>query len=182
MADKSSGYKQIRDNLQKNRIGRGWSGAPSLQLPGKGSGKKGSGKGKGKGKSPEQRLRHISELKARTKCKKCGQVGHWAAECKNSEQAVTGYTVAGSDQDSFFCGMEGGALSSAPASPEALPPRRPPVKKTLCKTCNIEVPEPFFGPLCEPCQDEKEAAAFWLTFNAEPVPDIHAEKSTSRKP
>ena len=53
------------------------------------------GKGKGAGKKGDGRAGaciHISMLKLRTKCAKCGQVGHWAAECSNQPD---GYRKSG---------------------------------------------------------------------------------------
>ena len=49
----------------------------------------GKGKGKGKGKKPtfrgssmsiEDRRKKLAEVKARTKCRKCGRKGHWQGD------------------------------------------------------------------------------------------------------
>ena len=57
---------------------------------GKGKGKSKKGKGKGKGKvvrrhlTLEQRREKLKSLKAKSKCMRCGALGHWAGdpECK----------------------------------------------------------------------------------------------------
>ena len=58
---------------------------------GKTKGFKGKDKGKGKGKhifrtqlSVQDRVKHLAELKARSKCLRCGSTGHWAGDpaCK----------------------------------------------------------------------------------------------------
>ena len=63
-------YKEIRQNLKDQRLGRGY-------FPGVGKGKGFAGKGKGKGKTKT----HIEQLKLRTKCRRCQQIGHWEREC-----------------------------------------------------------------------------------------------------
>ena len=62
---------------------------------GKTKGCKGRDKGKGKGKhifrtqlSVQDRAKHLAELKARSKCLRCGSTGHWAGDpiCKFPSQ------------------------------------------------------------------------------------------------
>ena len=72
-------YQQVRKALRDQRTSRGWN------PPSKGSGKIGFGSG-GKGglrfNGKGSRV-HIESLKMRTRCAKCGAVGHWARECTN---------------------------------------------------------------------------------------------------
>ena len=63
---------------------------PLARLKGKGKGESRKGKGKGKGKvvrshlTLEQRREKLKSLKAKSKCMRCGALGHWAGdpECK----------------------------------------------------------------------------------------------------
>ena len=65
-------YQEVRQQLKDQRLGRGY-------FPGKGKGKPSvSAKGKDKGK----RRVHIEQLKLRTRCRRCQQVGHWERECQ----------------------------------------------------------------------------------------------------
>lgn len=68
-------YQDIRKALKEQQKGRGYYGN------GKGYGKD-YGKSKSKSKGKWQRV-HREQLKLRTKCWKCDQVGHWSSECKN---------------------------------------------------------------------------------------------------
>ena len=68
-------YQDIRRAVKDQQKGRGFYGN------GKGYGKD-FGKSKSKGKGKWQRV-HREQLKLRSKCWKCDQVGHWSAECKN---------------------------------------------------------------------------------------------------
>ena len=67
-------YNQVRKYLHTKKLGRGFF--------------KGQGEGKGKGKGKQQPRRWSREqLIARTKCARCGQVGHWARTCTNEPDA-----------------------------------------------------------------------------------------------
>ena len=91
---------------------------------GKGKGKSKTGKGKGKGKvvrshlTLEQRREKLKSLKAKSKCMRCGALGHWAGdpECKFPSQgggkgkahlaaiADEGLSIfAGNDSAAAFC-------------------------------------------------------------------------------
>ncbi|CAK9017487.1 Retrovirus-related Pol polyprotein from transposon RE1 (Retro element 1) (AtRE1) [Includes: Protease RE1 [Durusdinium trenchii] len=108
-------YQQVRQAIREQRNGRGY-----FQPKGKGGGSPSSSKGnrqtqniKFTGKGTRV---HIDVLKLRTKCAKCGQIGHWAKECTN-EPDGKGKGHAASDGSSpksgFFevVSMEGGSGS-----------------------------------------------------------------------
>ena len=83
-------YKEVRNALRDQRNNRGF-------YP-KGNGKFGNSfGGKGKGK----RRVHQEELKMRTRCHNCGQVGHWKDECSNPSRKA---------------GSSGGSTSSTSSS------------------------------------------------------------------
>ena len=67
-------YMEARSKLLEKRKGRGF-----WPVKGKGGFKKGRGKG---GKSKKDRDQLLARI-ARSKCRRCGQVGHWKAECPN---------------------------------------------------------------------------------------------------
>ena len=67
-------YMEARSKLLEKRKGRGF-----WPVKGKGGFKKGRGKGGKSKKDRDQLLARIS----RSRCRKCGQVGHWKAECPN---------------------------------------------------------------------------------------------------
>ena len=73
-------YQQVRKAIRDQRTARSWN-------PGKGDwrfNKGGSYGGKGGFRPPGKGSRiHVESLKLRTKCARCGQIGHWAKECSN---------------------------------------------------------------------------------------------------
>eukprot|EP00913_Durusdinium_trenchii_P024025 g22563.t1 len=82
-------YNDTRQALKDQRLNRGY-------FPGKGKGKiNGFQKGKDKGK----RRVHIEQLKLRTRCRRCLQIGHWEKECKNPPATEKG------PERSFFVGL-----------------------------------------------------------------------------
>ncbi|CAK0907101.1 unnamed protein product, partial [Prorocentrum cordatum] len=94
--------KQVRNQLNEARKARGF-----FKPKGKSKGKHGHGqdKGKGSGKQNQRRRISIDQLKLRTKCAKCKQVGHWARACpQNGHQqrlaleAFTMHAAVGSSQ------------------------------------------------------------------------------------
>ena len=84
-------YGQVRKYLTDKAKARGFFNVPR---PGKGKGRgkspsKGKGKGRGKGKHSHARPVRSSKkwLINRSKCARCGQVGHWAQSCTNPPDA-----------------------------------------------------------------------------------------------
>ena len=84
-------YQEVRRALRDQRTSRGW------HPPSKGGGKGtfgGGGKSSlhfGKGSRV-----HIETLKLRTKCAKCGVIGHWARECTSSPDEFARQRAGGS--------------------------------------------------------------------------------------
>ncbi|CAE7216976.1 GIP [Symbiodinium sp. CCMP2592] len=95
-------YQQVRRALQEQKNARDY--YPT---------EKPKGKGKGTGKKGDRRAGtriHISMLKLRTKCAKCGQIGHWAAECTNQPD---GYRKPGGPATTASSSQVGGTSSKA---------------------------------------------------------------------
>ena len=92
-------YQDTREQIRQQKNGRGFF---PLSQKGKDSRSKGKGRstgsfGKGKGKNKFfERGSNLSvqEIKMRTKCRNCGQVGHWARECRNGPQQPAGSSSA----------------------------------------------------------------------------------------
>eukprot|EP00913_Durusdinium_trenchii_P000489 g447.t1 len=76
-------YQQVRKAIQEQKNNRGYYG-PGVS--GKGLGKSSKGKTSIKFSSKGTKV-HVDLLKLRTKCARCGQVGHWAKECINEPDA-----------------------------------------------------------------------------------------------
>eukprot|EP00971_Amphidinium_carterae_P351671 6492222-Amphidinium_carterae.1 len=86
----ASGYSQHRAQIQQHRLARGF--PASGQTAASQKGKKGAGQ-KGKGRD-----RSLQALISRTRCARCGQIGHWARSCTNPPNSAPGSTQAGKGQ------------------------------------------------------------------------------------
>ena len=114
-------YQQVRRQIKEQKLGRQFF-KPGDRGPGKGKGVGGGkdrsrsfGRAKGDGKNgkSESRRIHIEQLKLRTRCRNCGQVGHWSRECKAPpsmasstsrppSSVATGSAATGSQRSSFY--------------------------------------------------------------------------------
>ena len=112
-------YQQVRQAIREQRNGRGY-------FQPKGSGKSGGSHSASKGHKQVQNIKfsgkgtrvHIDVLKLRTKCAKCGQIGHWAKECTNEPDGKGKSRTPSegtSPKSGFFevVSMEGGSSSHA---------------------------------------------------------------------
>ena len=76
-------HKQVRLKLQSDRLNRGWRD----QLA--------HGTNKGRGRS---QLAQVDDLLARTRCFKCGELGHLAKDCPQNKEPTT-------NSETFFSGV-----------------------------------------------------------------------------
>ena len=102
-------YQQVRQHLKGTRLRR--------KVDAKGGGKRARPKGgrpfgqpAGKGKKGSQqtceaRRVHVQQLKLRTRCRACGQVGHWSKECRKrplTSSSQQGASSTGRSSTSFY--------------------------------------------------------------------------------
>ncbi|CAE7887444.1 GIP, partial [Symbiodinium necroappetens] len=119
--DALASYQQVRRQIKEQKLGRQFF-KPGDRGPGKGKGAGGGrdrsrnfGRAKGEGKDGkgESRRIHIEQLKLRTRCRNCGQVGRWSRECKAPpslasstsrppSSVATGSAATGSQRSSFY--------------------------------------------------------------------------------
>lgn len=88
-------YQQVRKAIRDQKTSRGWS---NYKGGGKGYGSGSYGKGGNNFRMPGKggsRV-HVESLKLRTKCARCGMIGHWARECTNAPDDYSRSRAAGS--------------------------------------------------------------------------------------
>ena len=94
-------YQEVRKALRDQKSNRSsW---------GKGSGRAFSGPFRSRHEAGARKV-HVEMLKLRTKCARCGQVGHWAKECRNPQdnfarvrqESSKGISSAASAKSGFF--------------------------------------------------------------------------------
>ena len=112
-------YQEVRKALRDQKVQRNtWKGRGKNKTFGKGK----SGPFKGPSEAGSRRV-HIDMLKLRTKCARCGQVGHWAKECTGTPDAharrrdgekdstKTGFFVASEKVENAACfGLMGNSV------------------------------------------------------------------------
>ena len=84
-------YNDTRQALKDQRLNRGY-------YPGKGKGKVNSFQN---GKDKCKRRVHVEQLKLRTRCRRCRQIGHWERECQNPPAAQ----ASKPESRAFFVGL-----------------------------------------------------------------------------
>ena len=80
---RAENYKQVRLKLQRDRLNRGWRDQPAHE----------TNKGRGRSQLPQ-----VDDLLARTRCFKCGDLGHLAKDCPQNKEPTT-------NSKTFFSGM-----------------------------------------------------------------------------
>eukprot|EP00434_Breviolum_minutum_P017338 symbB.v1.2.015305.t1/scaffold1138.1/size205980/4 len=108
-------YQEVRKAINAQQKGRQYYGKGSGGKGGKGKGAKRGSDGSGDYYKNRKRI-SIEELKLKTRCGRCGLVGHWAKECRNPPDHRGRQFAANSH------GSGGSALSSAGVSSSSKAP------------------------------------------------------------
>lgn len=111
-------YKEVRQALREKKVSRGY-------YPNAWNREKGSGKGYAGGKKGGSHARriHIEQLKLRTRCNRCQQIGHWEKECQNPrvERGAAGSTSSSASASRFGSSTKSGffVISAEEKKPSA---------------------------------------------------------------
>eukprot|EP00435_Cladocopium_sp_Y103_P063902 s350_g25.t1 len=91
-------YVDARKRLQDRNMNRGFWGNSKGYSPAP------KGKGKGKGKNPFRQRKPLAQRILESECRKCGQKGHWKAECPLNRGSSTAATGSAGPKDTAFAG------------------------------------------------------------------------------